>query len=617
MTISLELLAPAKTADVGMAAIDHGADAVYIGAPQFSARSSAGNALPDIKRLVRHAHIYYAKVYVTLNTILTDAELPKARDLIHAVYDLGVDGVIIQDVGLLEIDLPPIPIIASTQMHNDTPEKVRFLEDVGFSRVILARELTLSEIAEIRRETTVELESFVHGALCVSYSGQCYMSQAVVGRSGNRGVCAQPCRSRYSLIDGDGKTVIDRKFLLSLKDLNLSEHIADLVDAGITSFKIEGRLKELDYVKNVVAAYRAAIDSYIEPHPTFGRASSGQVAVDFSPDLSRTFNRGYTNYFIGGRKADIASLDTRKSIGQPVGEVIFAGKDHFRLSGASLENGDGLCFFNQKQDLMGLRVERVKGDRIYPSAMKGLRAGTRLFRNHDQEFLRTLKKKTARRQIALDIRFEQDAEGIQITAEDEDGIVSRYAEQVAFAKAEQPERMKAKIVEHLSRAGDTPYTVKGIAFETTVPGFIPLSVLNDMRRKLLDHHTNCRLNDRPLLSMGRPSNTVPYPVPVLTHKANVLNDQARQFYRRHGVERIEPAFETLTDVFGKTVMTTRYCIRYQLNACLKDADSEHRLKAPLRIDDGLHRYRLEFDCAQCHMRVVLEGRSKTPEPEKR
>ncbi len=612
MTISLELLAPAKTADIGMAAIDHGADAVYIGAPQFGARSSAGNTLADIARLVRHAHFYYARVYVTLNTILTDTELPQARDLIHAVHELGVDGLIIQDTGLLELDLPPIPLIASTQMHNDTPEKVRFLEDVGFSRVILARELSLSEIAAIRRETTVELEAFVHGALCVSYSGQCYMSQTVAGRSGNRGVCAQPCRSRYSLTDGDGKTVIDRKFLLSLKDLNLSENITDLVDAGITSFKIEGRLKEIDYVKNVVSAYRMAIDSTIETRPAFDRASSGEVDINFSPDLTRTFNRGYTDYFIRGRKADIASLDTQKSIGQPIGEVIFTGNDFFRLRGGYLENGDGLCFFNHRKDLVGLRVERAKGDRVYPSTMKGVTVGTRLFRNHDQAFSRVLKKKTARRQIPLSIRFEQDTNGIKLTAEDDDGIISRYTEQLALVKAEQPERMKAKIVEHLSRTGDTAYAVKSVSIEKANHGFIPLSTLNDLRRKLLDHHTRCRLDARPILGTERSPNNTPYPLNALTHEANVLNDKARQFYQRHGVERIDPAFETLAEVSGKTVMTTRYCIRYQLNACLKDAGSEKRLKAPLGIDDGRHRYRLAFDCSQCRMHVVLEGACTKP-----
>ncbi|WP_054689355.1 peptidase U32 family protein [Desulfosarcina cetonica] len=318
----------------------HGADAVYIGA-RFSARAEAGSQAADIARLIRHAHLYSAKVYVALNTILTDAEIPLARDIIQAVFDMGADGLIIQDVGLLELDLPPIPLIASTQMHNATAEKVRFLEAVGFSRVILARELALTEIGEIRRQTKVELETFVHGALCVAYSGQCYMSQAVTQRSGNRGVCAQPCRSRYTLTDGSGRTVVDRRFLLSLKDLNLSGCIADLVAAGITSFKIEGRLKEIDYVKNVVAAYRTAIDRFIAANPSFGRPSSGDVTYNFTPDLDRTFNRGYTSYFINGRDEKIASLDTQKATGQPVGTVTAVGQDFFRMRGASLKTGTG------------------------------------------------------------------------------------------------------------------------------------------------------------------------------------------------------------------------------------------------------------------------------------
>ena len=301
MPTSLELLSPAGNADIGIAAIDHGADAVYIGAPKFSARADAGVSVADIARLIRHAHLYYAKVYVALNTILTDRELAESLDIIREVYQLGADALIIQDVGLLELDLPPIPLIASTQMHNNTAGKVRFLEAVGFKRVILARELSLSEIADIRRQTSkIELEAFVHGALCVSYSGQCYMSQAVAGRSGNRGVCAQPCRSHYTLIDGDGNVILQNKFLLSLKDLNLMNRIPDLIAAGVTSFKIEGRYKGIEYVKNVTAAYRQAIDRFISGHSDYRKSSSGVSALTFSPDPDRTFNRGYTQYFISG-----------------------------------------------------------------------------------------------------------------------------------------------------------------------------------------------------------------------------------------------------------------------------------------------------------------------------
>lgn len=608
MTTPLELLAPARNAASGMAAIDHGADAVYIGAPQFGARSEAGNDLDAVGLLIRHAHRYYARVYVALNTILTDAELRPARDLIHAVHDLGADGLIIQDVGLLELDLPPIALIASTQMHNDTPAKVKFLQDVGFSRVILARELALDEIAAIRRETTVELEAFVHGALCVSYSGQCYMSQAVAGRSGNRGVCAQPCRSRYTLIDGTGRTVVRDKFLLSLKDMNRVDRIADLASAGITSFKIEGRLKGIDYVKNVVAAYRSALDSVIESRPIFCRASSGRTEIAFSPDLGRTFNRGYTDYFIDGRNAKIASLDTQKAIGQPVGRVVDTGRRFFRMQGAALQNGDGLCFFNRQTNLVGLRVERVAGERIYPNSMQDITVGTRLFRNHDHAFSQAMQKTTSRRRIDLEIQFDQDPEAITVAAVDADGIRSRHVEPLEYTPARHPERMKSQIIDHLSRTGDTPYTVTHVHMVCDPPGFIPLSTLNAVRRTLITRHTEQRRDARPVHSMAFSPNTVAYPRRRLTFNANILNENARRFYRRHGVRDLAPAFETLADACGKTVMTTRYCIRHQLDACLKSTDAERRLAPPLHMNDGRHRYRLEFDCHRCRMHVVLEGR---------
>ena len=606
MTLRLELLAPAGTAEAGMAAVDHGADAVYIGAPYFGARAEAGNDLSEIRHLVRHAHFYYARVYVTMNTILTNGELPRAREIVVAAYDMGVDGVIIQDVGLLELDLPPIPLIASTQMHNDSPEKVKFLEDVGFSRVILARELSLSEIAAIRRETTVELEAFVHGALCVSYSGRCYMSQVVAGRSGNRGVCAQPCRSRYSLIDGNGNEVVHRKFLLSPKDLNLVDRIPDLVAAGVTSFKIEGRLKDTDYVKNAVAAYRSAVDNVIASNPTCRRASSGRSEIAFQPDLSRTFSRGYTDHFIDGRKGKIASWNTRKSVGQAVGKVVETGRDFFRIDGPELVNGDGLCFFDREDTLVGVRVERVLGDQVYPSTMQGLAVGTQLYRNHDRAFRRALKNKTARRVIPLKIVFEQTPESIRLSALDEDGVRSCLAEPREFIPAEHAQRMREKIVTHLTRTGDTPYVVTGVNIVPEAPGFTPLSALNALRRKLLEAHTLRRLEARPALTVEHTANSIPYPQSHLTSEANVLNEMAKQFYRRHGVRTLEPAFEELDDYRGRTVMTTRYCIRHQLDACLREPGAGARLTPPLRIDDGRHCYRLEFDCEQCRMRVILE-----------
>ncbi|MEN6489804.1 MAG: U32 family peptidase, partial [Smithella sp.] len=457
MVTSLELLAPAGNADVGIAAIDHGADAVYIGAPKFSARADAGVSVADIARLIKHAHLYYARVYVALNTILTDRELDESLDIIRKVYELGADALIIQDVGLLELDLPPIPLIASTQMHNNTVEKIQFLEAVGFQRVILARELSLDEIADIRRNSNIELEAFVHGALCVSYSGQCYMSQAITGRSGNRGVCAQPCRSHYTLIDGDGNIILQNKFLLSLKDLNLMDFIPDLIAAGVTSFKIEGRYKGIEYVKNVTAAFRQAIDQFISAHAGYRKSSSGVSTFTFSPAPERTFNRGYTQYFIAGGRQKVASLDTQKSIGQYLGEITSVGKDFFRITHHDLQNGDGLCFFTKKNDLAGFRVEKVDKGRIYPNNMTGLEIGTPLYRNYDIALTRALKKSSADRRIAVEMNFRQENTLIRLVARDEDGNVAEAVKEILFEPSRDPVRAVKQIETHLTSTGNTPY----------------------------------------------------------------------------------------------------------------------------------------------------------------
>ena len=606
MDTSLELLAPAGNAEIGMAAIDHGADAVYIGAPKFSARADAGVSVADIARLIRHAHLYYARVYVALNTILTDQELPEALEMIREVFQLGADGLILQDVGLLELDLPPIPLIASTQMHNNTLEKVQFLEAVGFKRVILARELSLEEIVAIRQKTRVELEFFVHGALCVSYSGQCYMSQAATGRSGNRGVCAQPCRSRYTLTDADGNVIRQRKFLLSLKDLNLMNAIPDLVAAGVTSFKIEGRYKGIDYVKNVTAAHRQAIDRFISGHADYRRSSSGVSTFAFSPDPDRTFNRGYTQYFISGRREKVASIDTQKSIGQYVGVITGMGKDHFRMNRHDLQNGDGLCFFTKKNDLAGFRVDRVEMEKIYPNSMKGLEIGTPLYRNHDMALARILKKDSARRRIAVEMGFTQEESLIRLAVRDEDGNQAETLMEVLFEPARDPSRAWQQIETHLSSTGNTPYRVSGLTIHPEQPGFLPVSTLNGIRRDALEALTRIRLEKYPRQTIRLMPNDAPYPEKRLDFRANVLNEHARRFYERHGAKIIEPAFETLSDTAGKTVMTTRYCIRHQLDLCPKYSRSGHPLKEPLRINDGNHTYRLEFDCRQCRMLVILE-----------
>ncbi|MEJ2208280.1 MAG: U32 family peptidase, partial [Anaerolineae bacterium] len=400
--MSIELLAPAQNLDVGLAAIDSGADAVYIGAPQFGARARAGNSLDDIAALVRYAHTYWARVYVTVNTLLYDDELPQAVALLHRLYDIGVDAAIIQDVGLLEGDLPPLPLIASTQMHNHTPERIAFLEAIGFRRAILARELSLAQIRAIRARTSLELEAFVHGALCVSYSGQCYMSYAVGGRSGNRGECAQPCRRHYRLVDAEGRTVVEDRHLLSLRDLNLGARLGELLDAGVTSFKIEGRLKDRAYVVNVVSWYRQQLDRLLAERGLV-RSSSGHSHVDFEPDVTKTFNRGYTTYFVHGRRESPGGIDSPKMVGERVGTVHAVEGDQVTLStDLALHSGDGLTWFDPGRELTGTLVNAVerRGNRVQVTLedTRGLRPGVDIYRNRDQAFLRRVEQSRPVRQ---------------------------------------------------------------------------------------------------------------------------------------------------------------------------------------------------------------------------
>ncbi len=608
MTTPLELVAPAGNADIGIAAIDHGADTVYIGAPKFSARAEACNSFEEIGRLITHAHQYYAKVYMALNTILKNEELPEALEIIKKAYDIGIDALIIQDVGLLEMNLPPVPLIASTQMHNDTIEKVQFLEAVGFKRVILARELSLEEIAAIRQNTKVELEAFVHGALCVSYSGQCYMSQATRGRSGNRGVCAQPCRHTYDLLDGEGNIIQRNKYLLSLKDLNNSNSISELAAAGVTSFKIEGRYKEVDYVKNVTASYRTIIDKLIETNHNYRKASSGKCEFMFAPDAAKTFNRGYTDYFLHGRDSKIASIDTQKSIGQPVGTVTEVKQNYFRTDCTDLHNGDGLCFFNKHSKLSGLRVNNIINGKVYPTKMREIAVGTLLYRNLDFEFDKLLHKLSAQRKIDIKMDFVQGKNGISISVIDEDGNDANVCMEIPYERAKDSTKAFEQIKKQLMRTGSTIYNVTNLNINPSEPGFIVISILNNLRRECLDELTKIRLEKYPAQKSTFIPNNVPYPTKQLDYHANVLNDNAKRFYERHGAEVTEPAFETISDIHGKEVMTTKYCIRHQLGACLIDSNSEVQLKAPLQIRDERYIYLLEFDCKKCKMKIILQGK---------
>ncbi len=607
MTIQLELLAPAGNADIGIASIDHGADAVYIGAPRFSARANVSNSIDEIARLIRYAHLYYAKVYIALNTILTNDELPKALEIINQVYESGADGLIIQDVGLLESNLPPIPLIASTQMHNDSLEKVQFLEALGFKCVTLARELSLDEIAQIRQKTKIGLEVFVHGALCVSYSGRCYMSQAAKRRSGNRGVCAQLCRLKYDLLDGDDNIILQNKYLLCLKDLNRLETISDLVSAGVTSFKIEGRYKEMDYVKNITALYRIAIDKFIMEHPGYRRSSSGKSEFLFTPDAEKTFNRGYTQYFLSGTDKDVASIDTQKSIGKPIGMVTEVKRNYFKVDRDDITNGDGLCFFNWKKELTGFKVNRAGHGKIYPNKMRELEIGTFLYRNYDAAFERVLKKTSAYRKIEVKMNFIQANNKTGLVIIDEDGNRAEKWMDVPHENPKDTSKVLEQIKKQLLRTGDTIYKVTELNISPDQPGFIVISVLNSLRRECLDELTKIRLDKYPAEKSFFSPNNVQCPIKTLDFHANVLNDKAKDFYVRHGAEITEPAFETFSDLNGREVMVSKYCIRRQLCACLRDDKPESQLTGTLRLRDKRYSYLLQFDCRNCRMSIIFEG----------
>lgn len=613
----VELLAPAKDLDCGIAAIDSGADAVYIGAPHFGARARAGNPLQDIAALVEHAHTYWARVYVTVNTLLHDDELPQAVRLIHHLYDLDVDAVIIQDVGLLECDLPPIALIASTQMHNHTPERVAFLEQIGIRRVILARELSLEQIRAIHARTSIELEFFVHGALCVSYSGQCYMSYAIGGRSGNRGECAQPCRRRYTLIDRDGERLVEDRYLLSLRDLNLSAHLDDLLDAGITSFKIEGRLKDRVYVTNVVSFYRHQLDRTLAARG-WARSSSGQSSIDFEPDVSKTFNRGFTPYFLKGRRESPGAIDTPKMMGEYAGTVTAVeGRSFFLGAAVDLQSGDGLCWFDASHNLCGTFVNAVAAERrpaseatppamlhITPEKIAGIHEGLRIHRNHDHRFLRQAERSQPLRKIDVHLCLQSVSEGFCLVAEDENGNTAAAVLPAEKAPARKPAKVEATTRKQLSRTGDTRFTCTRVELDWDQPYFLPVAVLNGLRREVLERLLARRAVKRPRMDGKILRNEAAYPETTITYRGNALNRRAVEFYQRHGVKEVAPAAESGLDMAGKVVMRTRYCIRHQLGLC--DGERRRRdVREPLAlVDEEGHRYRLRFDCAACEMEVV-------------
>ena len=604
MTTPIELLAPARDLECGRAAIDCGADAVYIGAPRFGARSAAGNSLDDIARLAEYAHKYWARVYVTLNTLLHDAELEPARRMAWQVHEAGADGLIIQDVGLLEGDLPPVSVIASTQMHNHTPERVAFLESIGIRRVILARELTLDEIRAIRRAAPrIELECFVHGALCVCYSGQCLLSYAIGGRSGNRGECAQPCRKSYALMDAGGGVLARDRHLLSLRDLNLTEHLPELLASGVTAFKIEGRLKDRAYVLNVVAHYRKRLDEAIGADG-YHRASSGISDPGFPPDISKTFNRGYTTYFLGGRGAPMSSHATPKMTGEAVGPVLSVTAGTFTVRTAlALHAGDGLCFFDERGELRGTTLNAVAGVVLTPEKIDGIRPGVLIHRNHDHAFLNAVNRAQPRRRIAVTLMLDAGPQGVLLRARDEDGTQVEEVLSNAVEPARDPQKALATIQRQLEKTGDTEFSCAGSSVACASVPFLPISMLNGLRRAVLDKLRIARSKCRPRVQSGIVASSVPYPRQELDYSGNVLNRAAEAFYTRHGVERIEPAAESGLDLTGRKVMTLRYCIREELGLCPAETGGELPAAPLTLVDEEGHRLGVRFLCGDCQMEI--------------
>lgn len=598
----VELLIPAKDLLTGKEAVNHGADAVYIGAPKFGARQAAGNSLQDLEQLVRYSHLYGAKVHVTLNTLLFDNELEDARKMAFQLYDMGVDALIIQDLGLLKMEMPPVALHASTQCHNASVERVQFLEKLGFQRAILARELDLETIQKIRQQTSIELETFVHGALCVSYSGQCYMSCYVNGRSGNRGACAQLCRYRYDLTDANGKKLASSQYLLSLRDMNRSAYIPELFKAGVCSLKVEGRLKDVAYVKNITSYYRQQIDAVLVGNPDCRPVGSGHLYYFFTPNPNKTFTRGYTDYFIHGEREKMATLVTPKAMGERLGLLRQDVRGNLFYEGsAAITNGDGLCFINQEKILEGFQVNRVEGNKITPHKPVSAFKQVEVFRNQDKKFESILAGKTAERKIWVDWLLEADAHRLSLTATDEDGCGVKKTVDVELQGAQKPEMASQQLQTALSKLGNTPFEARSI--EVCDRFFIPTSQLNALKKQVLEQLAEERIRHfRP-----QPVASAIHPEPlfdVLTYKANVVNEAHRRLYEEFGAGRVEDGLDKSRQFEGKELMVCKYCLRFEMGMCSRQP-SGRAAKLPWYLSDGTRRYRLEFDCARCEMKVLL------------
>ncbi len=601
---NIELLAPAKNAEVGMAAIQHGADAVYIGAPKFGARSAVGNSKDEIENLVRYAHLYGAKVYVALNTILRDDEIEDAKKIICDMYNIGVDAIIVQDMGILMLDLPPISLHASTQCDVRSIEKVQFLEKCGFEQIVLARETSIDDIKNICANTSAKIEAFVHGALCVSYSGQCYMSAAYNSRSANRGECAQLCRLPYNLIDEKGNVIEQNKHLLSLKDLDASQLIEELIDAGVHSFKIEGRLKDIEYVKNITAYYRQKIDKIlvnrgVEPRSKFN--------YHFTPDPKKTFYRGATSYFLENRNKYIASFDTPKSLGEPVGKVKDIWRNALSVSGTSeFSNGDGLCFLDRNGEFQGFRVNKVEANRLFPLKMPNIEKGTQLYRNNNVVFNKLLNGLSAERLIPINILLEHDGVQFVISASDMDGhkvsLLSDFEKQLAQNEQKTIENIKTQ----LSKLGGTAFVANNVTIDLEKVYFLPASVLNQWRRELVEKLTNYRIDSyKPSYTPINKESSHPYLAEKLDYRVNILNSKAKEFYIQHQSKVKAMAFE-LEPQRDAELMRCKHCIKYSIGQCPKENKSSN-ISNTLTLENSRGRYTLHFDCKNCEM-FITESR---------
>ena len=601
-TAEFELLVPANNKQIAMQAIKAGADAIYIGYAKYGARIQAGNTMEDLVDLIEFAHTYRVKVYITLNTILKNEEIKNIEKLIWHLYIIKADGIIIQDMGILECNLPPIPIIASTQCHNNTLEKIKFLEKTGFKRVIFPREITLDEIKEINKNTDIELETFVHGALCMSYSGQCYLSYAIGGRSANRGECAQPCRKKYSLKDSSGKFILRDKHILSLKDLNLSDRLEDLILSGVTSFKVEGRLKNENYVVNVTSYYRKKLDEILENY-NLKRASLGKSECDFEPDIYKTFNRGYTNFYIDKEKKDIGTLNYTSSLGEYVGVVQSVRKNYFSLKTNILNNGDGICFFNEEKSLVGTNINKTEGALIFPSSIKGIKVGTKIYRNYNKNFDDKLKGANLVRKLFTKIKVRETSIGYIFFLIDEENNTATYMLSKNVELAQNREKSLSIMQVQLSKSGNTEFKIKETDIKISNIPFLKVAQINEIRRTLTEKLRKIRRKNYKYCYRTTPINVVDYPVNKVDYRANIYNDKALDFYKKRGVFVEEMALESQKDIKNREVMISKYCIKNQLGLCPKQNSVKKYTEPYVLIDEFNKEYLVEFNCKDCVMKI--------------